>query len=200
MNSLLKILLLATIGGIIGYITNIVAIKLIFRPINPIKIPVINKEIIGIIPKRRSEIAKNIGEIVSDEFLSVDEILDKLITEEDKENVTNYIQEKIKIIIAEKLAFAPSSIKNIIHSYISETIESEIRKSIDDLSDEMVTKASKRINIEEMVENKVNELDLYELEEIILRVAKKELKHIEVLGFVLGFLIGIIQGLIIVFL
>lgn len=29
-----------------------------------------------------------------------------------------------------------------------------------------------------------------------VRIAKKELKHIEVLGLLLGFLIGIIQGLI----
>lgn len=70
MDNLLKVLILAIIGGIIGYITNIIAIKLIFRPINPIKIPIINKEIIGIIPKRKSEIATNIGEIIQDEFLS----------------------------------------------------------------------------------------------------------------------------------
>ena len=56
-----------------------------------------------------------------------------------------------------------------------------------------------RINIQEMVENKINELDLYQLEELIIKVAKKELKHIEILGLVLGFLIGIIQGIIIIF-
>ena len=50
-----------------------------------------------------------------------------------------------------------------------------------------------------MVENKINELDLYQLEELIIKVAKKELKHIEILGLVLGFLIGIIQGIIIIF-
>lgn len=43
-----------------------------------------------------------------------------------------------------------------------------------------------------MVEDKINELDLYELEEIIIRIVKKELKYIEFLGFVLGFLIGIV--------
>ncbi len=50
-----------------------------------------------------------------------------------------------------------------------------------------------------MVEDKINELDLYELEEIIIRIAKKELKHIEFLGLVLGFLIGIVQGLVTMF-
>ena len=35
-------------------------------------------------------------------------------------------------------------------------------------------------------ENKINELDLYELESIILQIVKNELKHIEILGFILG--------------
>lgn len=200
MDNLLKVLILAIIGGVIGYITNIIAIKLIFRPINPIKIPIINKEIIGIIPKRRSEIATNIGEIIQDEFLSIDEILNQVITDEDKNKIAEYIQIKIKSILNEKMSFAPSSIKNLIQSYVSDMIEEEIKNSIDDLSGEMINKASKRINIQQMIEDKINELNLYELEEIILRVAKNELKHIEILGFVLGFAIGIVQGIIIVIL
>ncbi|WP_346873691.1 DUF445 family protein [Clostridium sp. UBA5988] len=48
-----------------------------------------------------------------------------------------------------------------------------------------------------MVEEKINELDLQELERIIINVAKKELKHIEVLGFILGAAIGIVQGLVV---
>ena len=188
MSNIFKILILASIGGVIGYVTNVVAIKLIFRPIKPIKIPIINKEIIGLIPKRKAEIASNI-----------DEILENIITEEDKENVVEYIKVKIKVIINEKMAFAPSAIKNIIQGYVSEAIENEIKQSIDDLSEEVIRKANKRIDIGKMVEDKINNLDLYELEEIILRIAKNELKHIEILGLVLGFLIGIVQGLIIIF-
>ena len=53
MSNILKIALLASIGGVIGYITNVLAIKLIFRPIEPIKIPILNFEIIGLIPKEK---------------------------------------------------------------------------------------------------------------------------------------------------
>ncbi len=199
MNSVIKILILATIGGLIGYITNVIAIKLIFRPIIPIKIPIINKEIIGLIPKRKTEIATNIGTIIQEEFLSLDEILDNIVTEDDKQIVVEYIRVKLKLIINEKLSLAPSSIKRIIQEYIYDFIEEEIKHSIDDLSEEIVSKATTRINIREIVENKINQLDLYELENLILRIAKNELKHIEILGLVLGFLIGIIQGIIILF-
>ena len=199
MINIIRILILAIIGGLIGYLTNVVAIKLIFRPINPIKIPIFNIEIVGMIPKRKSEIAKNIGEIISDQFLSIDEIIDSMITIEDKENITNYIKLKIKLILDEKMTLIPGTIKSLVQNYISDIIEDEIKSSIDELSEEIIIKANNRINIEEIVKNKINELDLYELEEIILTIVKNELRHIEILGLILGFFIGIIQGIITVF-
>lgn len=199
MDNLIRILILAVIGGFIGCVTNVVAIRLIFRPIEPIKIPILNIEIVGLIPKRRAEIAANVGEIIQEEFLSMDEILANIITDEDKEEVVRYIKARVKIIIHEKVSFIPSGIKNMIQDYLGEIIESEVKQSIDELSKNIINKANERIDIQKMVEDKINELDLYELEEIIIRIAKKELKHIEFLGLVLGFLIGIAQGLITMF-
>ena len=199
MINIIRILILAIIGGLIGYLTNVVAIKLIFRPINPIKIPILNIEIMGMIPKRKSEIAATIGQIISEQFLSIDEIIDGIITDEDKDNITNYIKLKIKLILDEKMTLIPGTIKLLVQNYISDIIEDEIKSSIDELSEEIIIKANNRINIEEMVKNKINELDLYELEEIILTIVKNELRHIEILGLILGFLIGIIQGIITVF-
>ena len=199
MSSIFKIVLLASIGGIIGYVTNVLAIKLIFRPIEPIKIPILNLEIVGLIPKRRNEIAKNIGEIIQDEFLSMDDILESIMTESDKEKVTEYIKVKIKNLAQEKMSFVPFPIRSMFEGYIMDTVDIEIRNAIDELSNDIINKAKERINIQEIVENKINELDLYELENLIIKVAKKELKHIEILGLVLGFLIGIIQGIIVIF-
>ncbi len=199
MSDISKILILAIIGGGIGYITNVIAIKLIFRPINPVKIPIINKEIIGLIPKRKSEIAVNIGEVVQEELLSADEIIKSMITEKDKEHIVEYIKIKINLIIEGKMAFVPTPFKSLVQSFVSDSIEGELKDSIDELSESIINKATNRINIQEMVQNKIEELDLYELESIILKIAKNELKHIEVLGFVLGFVIGIVQGIIIIF-
>lgn len=199
MDNLIRILILAVIGGFIGYVTNVVAIRLIFRPIEPIKIPILNIEIVGLIPKRRAEIAANVGEIIQEEFLSMDEILANIITDEDKEEVVRYIKARIKIIIHDKVSFIPSGIKSMIQDYLGEIIESEVKQSIDELSKNIINKANERIDIQKMVEYKINELDLFELEEIIIRIAKKELKHIEILGLVLGFLIGIVQGVVTIF-
>ena len=50
MNNFITILILTIVGGLIGWITNILAIKLLFRPIKPVKIPILNIEILGLIP------------------------------------------------------------------------------------------------------------------------------------------------------
>ena len=199
MNNIIRILILAIIGGLIGYITNVIAIKLIFRPINPIKIPILNIEIIGMIPKRKTEIATNIAKVVEEQFISVDEITDNIITEQDKQHLIDYIKVRVKLILSEKMTLIPSTIRNLVQNYVSEIIEDEIREGIDELSEEMIIKTKNRINIKEIIENKINELDLYELETIILQIVKNELRHIEVLGLILGFFIGIVQGIITIF-
>ena len=199
MNNIIRILILAIIGGLIGYITNVIAIKLIFRPINPIKIPILNIEIIGMIPKRKTEIATNIAKVVEEQFISVDEITDNIITEQDKQHIIDYIKVRVKLILSEKMTLIPSTIRNLVQNYVSEIIEDEIREGIDELSEEMIIKTKNRINIKEIIEDKINELDLYELETIILQIVKNELRHIEVLGLILGFFIGIVQGIITIF-
>ena len=199
MNNILRILILAVIGGLIGYITNVIAIKLIFRPINPIKIPILNIEIIGMIPKRKLEIASNVAQVIEEQFFSFDDIIENIITEQDKQSIIDYIKVRVKLVLNEKLGLIPSSIRALVQNYISEIIEDEIRCGVDELSEELIIKANNRINIKEIVENKINELDLYELETIILQIIKNELKQIEVLGLVLGFFIGIIQGIITIF-
>lgn len=199
MNDIFRILILAVIGGLIGYITNVIAIKLIFRPINPIKIPIFNIEIIGMIPKRKLEIASNVAQVIEEQFFSFDDIIENVITEQDKQIIIDYIKVRIKLVLNEKLGLIPGSIRNLVQNYISEVIEDEIKSGVDELSEELIIKANNRINIKEIVENKINELDLYELETIILQIIKKELKQIEVLGLILGFFIGIIQGIITIF-
>ncbi|MBY6917158.1 MULTISPECIES: DUF445 family protein [Clostridium] len=196
---LMTLLFLTLIGGLIGWVTNILAIKLLFRPIKPIKIPILNIEIIGLIPKRQKEIAKNIGEVIANELLTVDDLFSEIIKEDDKEDFNEYIKNKIVTIITEKINFIPAPFNMMIKNYIDEMINNELNPIINDIYNTIIIKSKEKIDIQKIVEEKINLLDLNKLESIIISVAKKELKHIEILGFILGGLIGIIQSLIILF-
>lgn len=199
MNNFMTILMLTIVGGLIGWITNILAIKLLFRPIKPIKIPILNIEIIGLIPKRKKEIALNIGEVISKEILSSDDILNKAFSSDDGNEFNSYIINKIKNIIDEKLEVIPLPFRMMASPYIDDILNKEVPSALNEITDDLMNKAKEKINIQEMVEEKINELDLEELESIIISIAKKELKHIEILGLVLGALIGIVQGILVIF-
>lgn len=196
----IKLLILALIGAAIGWFTNVLAIKLIFRPLQPIQIPVLNITLQGLIPKRKSELAKSIGEIVESELISIEEIIDKFIENENKSEIIFSIKRKIKRIIEQKLpGIIPSAIKLMLMDYIDDVIDKEAEIALTELTEKMVHKATSNVNIAQIIEDKINNFEIDKLEHIILAIAQKELKHIEVLGGVIGFLIGILQGLIVLF-
>ncbi len=201
MNNFTTILILTIVGGLIGWITNILAIKLMFRPINPIKIPILNIEILGLIPKRKNEIATNIGEVISNELLSMDDILDQALNNNSNgESFNSHITDKVKNIINEKLNVIPMPFRMMASPYIDDILNKEVPSAINEISSDLLNKAKENVNIQAIVEEKINELDLDQLEDIIIKVAKKELNHIEILGLVLGAIIGVLQGILVIFL
>lgn len=196
---IIRVVLLAIVGAIIGYSTNVIAVKMLFRPLKPYKIPVINYELWGLIPKRRDDIAKNIGKAVGEELVDYDKLVDGMIRPEDKEEIKAYINSRVEYIINEKISFIPTMFRSMVLSGIGEVLNEEIDKGMDDVIDKVKDKVKSRIDVGQMVEEKIGELDLVQLEELIMGLSKKELKHIENLGLVLGFLIGIVQGIITIF-
>ena len=200
MNHFFTVLLLTVVGALIGWITNIFAIKLLFRPIKPIKIPLTRFTIVGLIPKRKKEIAKNIGEVVAKELISIRELMDEAVTEEDLTQIRFFVKRKIKAVIDEKLNIIPFPFKGMIQGPLDELIETEVNNGLTDIIVNIKDMIELRVNIAKIVEDNIMALDLRELERIILQVAKKELKHIEILGFILGGVIGLVQGIILMYL
>ncbi|MBM7615922.1 DUF445 domain-containing protein [Alkaliphilus hydrothermalis] len=201
METTLLLLFLTLIGGLIGWITNLIAIKLMFRPFEPVKLPIVPVEIQGLIPKRKQEIAKSIGKTIQEELLSIDEIIEKFIEQQDQKELVNTIKQKIDKVINDRLpAILPSSIKIMIKSYISEVIDQEASKMINSTMEDLVHKAAAKIDLAEMVETRINEFPMEKLEDVVLKIAKEELKHIEILGGLLGIFIGLLQGIIIILL
>lgn len=189
---------LIVVGAVIGWLTNVLAIKMLFRPIKPYKLPLINITIQGLIPKRRHDISKSIGEVVEKELVSINEIFDKLVTEENKRDAIAIIKEKLLKVIDYKIpSIIPYSIKTKIIDYFEEQINKDAMAILDSSIDGIISKSVHKINIGEMVEAKIDELELESMEKLILGLTSKELKYIELLGGLLGGIIGFVQAIII---
>ena len=197
--NIIKLILLAIIGGIIGWITNKIAIKLMFRPLEPVKLPLVNISLQGLIPKRRQEIAIVIGTTVEEELLSLDDIIEKALEKQEVEKIKTILKVKIKSAVKDKLpGIIPDMFKNMILSYIDEFIDDNGEEVLKDLSDSLINNIKESVSISKLVEEKINSYDMVKLEEIVTSIANKELKHIEILGGILGFMIGLLQGLLVI--
>lgn len=87
-----NLLMAPIIGGVIGYITNGIAIKMLFRPLKPVY--VFGKQLPftpGLIPKEKTRIAKSIGNVISRELLN-EEVLEAVLL---KEEIYKGIEKKI---------------------------------------------------------------------------------------------------------
>ena len=190
---LLKLGILAIVGAFIGWMTNVFAIKLLFRPLKPVKI--LGFELQGLIPKRRLDIAMSIGETVEKELVSINDIIDRFVEDLDKTEIKKMIKDKIEQIIRKKLP--PLIPIGMVMGIVNEVVENQGDELIDEITEKMIRKATHSIDISQMIEENINAFDLEKLEAITLELASSELKHIEYLGGLIGFLIGVVQGLII---
>lgn len=189
--------LMPLIGAIIGWGTNMLAIKLIFRPLNPVKIPILGIQIQGLIPKRRFDISRSIGEVLEHEIISPEEIVDSLTNKNTKAEIIKYIKNLIANRVSEKLpGYIPLGFRDSISNYIGDMIDRNGAEIFDEMKTVITEKAKDQLDLKQLVENKINSLDIEELEDLIIRLSRQELRQIEVLGGIIGLFIGTIQAAI----
>lgn len=84
------------VGAFIGYLTNKIAIRMLFRPLRAwhilgIRVPMTP----GVIPSQRRRLAMNMGEVVGDHLLTSDEIGKGLQEEKFQQHLLNVIAERV---------------------------------------------------------------------------------------------------------
>ncbi|WP_027340662.1 DUF445 domain-containing protein [Halonatronum saccharophilum] len=195
----LRLLLLPVIGAIIGWGTNLLAIRLIFRPYEPVNIPLINFKVQGLLPKRSKDLAKKIGEVVERDLLPKEELEEELAGLDMKDDIKEAILDLIDKKAAEKIpAFIPANFKILIINFLKEMVNNDMDPYLDELLDKAKVKIVEETKLAKLVEERVSSFEMSELEALVLQIASKELKHIEILGGFLGFIIGIGQALIVI--
>lgn len=185
------------IGAFIGWITNWLAIKMLFHPRKPIKVLFITFQ--GIFPKNKPRIAEKLGTIVQRDLINFDDINDRLqdpdalnnFKEEIALRVDNAIRDRI-----EKNAFLDAIIPDQLIQSIHKTIVDEIEANLPQVIKSSMSKIEEKLDIHTIVKNKVEQFSDEKLEQLLLDITSKEFTFIEIIGAVLGFMIGIIQLII----
>ena len=192
-----QLLVIPVISALIGYITNVVAIKMLFWPRKPINLLFFKLQ--GLLPKRQADIAKSLGELVEDQLLSVDDIFDKLNTPQVQDKLVNSAATLVRDKLDNMLPrIIPAKLLQLIGDSIEKVLRQEAASWIAQFMETERTYITREIEVKKIVEEKVNDFNLDEMEAMIKGVSSPELRFIEILGGVLGFIIGLIQDIIIV--
>lgn len=193
---LIQFIMMISVGALIGWFTNYLAIKLLFRPYKEMNF--LFFKIQGLIPKRKNEIIENIADVVEQELISMTDIVEKFKNSEIDEEILNnlldkIVGEKLKNSILEKNPLLKMFVNDSLMDKIKEYVKKSILENKEEIVEEIVKIVEEKINFKEIMLEKMENFSLKEIEDIILRVSKEELKHIEIIGGILGAVIAIFQ-------
>lgn len=197
----MKLAIMIIISAAIGWITNWVAIKMLFRPHNEINLGLF--KIQGLIPKRRAEIGTGIANIIENELISVKDVISNIDREEFSKRLNKLIDEvldkNLKKKVKEKFPLLQMFFTDKVAKDVGNTIKDIVMENQEKIFEIFSNYAEENIDFEIIISDKISNFSLDKLEEIITLLAKKELKHIEVIGAILGAFIGFVQYFITLF-
>jgi len=192
-------LMIPAVGGLIGYMTNRLAVKMIFRPIKPVNI--LGLKIQGLMPRRQQDMAKSIGEVVGDHLVSHKDLADGL----KNFDMAALLTEMLEVGLEPKI----NELRNLplIGGFLTDDRIDDLRKSMvnsllerkDDILNKIEGALEEGLDVRAIVTEKVAAFPVEKLESLVLQVASKELRAIEILGGVLGVVIGLGQVLLLRF-
>ena len=197
----MKLVIMVIISAAIGWITNWVAIKMLFRPHNEINLGLF--KIQGLIPKRRAEIGTGIANVIQNELISIKDVIANIDREEFSKRLNDLIddvlEKNLKTKVKEKFPVMQMFFSDKMAKDVSNTIKGIVMENQEKIFEIFSNYAEENIDFSTIIKDKISNFSLDKLEEIINGLAKKELKHIEVIGAILGAFIGLVQYFITLF-
>ena len=157
----------------------------------------------GLIPKRRAEIGTGIADVIQNELISIKDVIANIDREEFSKRLNDLIddvlEKNLKTKVKEKFPVMQMFFSDKMAKDVSNTIKGIVMENQEKIFEIFSNYAEENIDFSTIITDKISNFSLDKLEEIINGLAKKELKHIEVIGAILGAFIGLVQYFITLF-
>ena len=181
-----------------GWVTTWIAVKMLFHPRKPIKLPGYTLQ--GIFPKNQRLIAEKLGQVVGKELLSFDEIEQKVTNPENlqklKPEIEAHIDGFLNTRLKEVFPMLSMFIGEKTTTQLKEAFLLELENLFPILMKTYMNKLQHDLDLEKIVTEKVAAFSSEKLENILLQITKREFKFLEFIGGFFGLLIGIVQVVI----
>ena len=191
--------LIPIISAFIGWITNYFAIKMLFYPKKPVNLVIFKLQ--GIFPKRQKEFAKKIADTISEEILSVDDLVKHIDLDKTAITIKHLVADHLDNHLADRLKENFPMLAMFINDTMIQQFKDVFLKELDELlpnmAESFTKNLDKEIDIKKIVEEKVAAFSTDKFESVINHILSKELRFIEIIGAILGFIIGASEVLLI---
>lgn len=158
----------------------------------------------GIFPKRQKIFAEKLGKMISAEFLSYEDIEEKIANPKNLEKLMPMIEEHVDNFLKNKLSDEMPFLSLFIGSKTIKSLKKTFMQELEILFPQIMKRYAghleEELDLEKIVIDKVSAFSTDKLEDILYQIMSKEFRFVEILGGVIGFIIGIIQVLITYFL
>ena len=195
---LLQFILIPLISAFIGWFTNWIAIKMLFHPKEPKRILGITFH--GIFPKRQRSFAEKLGKMISAEFLSYEDIEEKIAHPKNLEKLMPLIEVHVDNFLRDKLSDEMPFLSLFIGESTRRSLKNVFMRELETLFPQIMTSYAKHLeeelDLEKIVTDRVSAFSSDKLEAILYQIMNKEFRFVEILGGVIGFIIGITQVLL----
>ena len=186
---------LPVIAALIGWMTNFLAVKMLFHPKEPKNI--FGFSFHGVFPKRQSALAEKLGHLVSEELFSASDVSAKIkdfaTSEEAMEEVGKRIEATIRNKLVQTFPMLAMFLSDEMVEKVTGLFKNELKDFLSETSQGLGEKLEQNLNVQVMVQERVNAFSSEKLERLLNDLMKKEFRFIELVGAVLGFLIGCVQ-------
>lgn len=183
------------IAGFIGWLTNKIALFMLFRPRKEVSIA--GAKVQGVIPRRQPEIAEAIARTISTHLVNQTAIEQELSNPSIHEALVNGLVDYGRRYIAECIGELPGPIRVVVSATVEERMNRRLRKEAEEhlpkLMQEVAPALASNIDFRQRIEKEIVGYPPERLESMIREIAGRELRSIEIWGGVLGFVIGLIQ-------
>ena len=170
------------LGGLIGYLTNRIAVRMIFRPVEPVRVMGLSFQ--GVLARRQRELAGSVGRVVGDHLVEREDIL-RCFERVDLEGLLGDVLERGLAPKIEELRRLPLVGKMLTEERVDDLRQAVLRSLLrrrELMFDGLERALEQGLDIREMVAEKVAAFPVARLQELVLEVAARELRTIEILG------------------
>jgi|GEM_PF-21551 uncharacterized membrane protein YheB (UPF0754 family) len=193
------IILIPGVCAVIGWLTNVVAVKMLFRPYHAKKLGKFRFQ--GVLPKHHRHFARQLAGVITNDFMTTGEMVRQANLEHLFRKLKPVLEELIPSVLGELKDELSEGQKKLLTDDVLESIRPQIEAKLEEELPALIkwieTKADDALNLTDLIAQKVVDWGPIRLEEVIYEVSSQELKFIEYYGGIFGFLIGLGQyGLI----